>query len=247
MDVYFKTSAPGTTAAAGGGAVVNSKHGDRSATATTAAVATRSFWKLARMMSKHDHRIAPSNAQQVNSLKKRAMQYFTAATTTKPALQQQHSKDDEFEQKGQVASSNHCTTAVPQPALLPAAKTTMKTTTSMPSSTTVSSSSATAAAKDAASTTVVGAKTSPSNHGSGHLKKSPSGQSASLSTASSYRLRKAMAWLGRSFHRFQYSGLIKFQKRKMENNASLPSLGDYAPLSTGRHAFEGSERPFTYA
>ncbi|KAI8144642.1 hypothetical protein BJV82DRAFT_608045 [Fennellomyces sp. T-0311] len=148
-----------------------------SSTSSSAAIANdkdKKFWQMAKFMSKHDRRIAPSS-NEVTSLKKRAMQYFSAV---KPA------------QKQSLSSSQEQNTTL-QP-----------------------------------------------------IKPSLSGQTNS-SSASSYRLRKAMAWLGRSFHRFQCSGLLKF--KKMGNNQSLSSLGDYDDHSTGRHAFEDSERPFAYS
>ena len=147
-------------------------HSSETSAAAVSSDKDKKFWQMAKLMSKNDRKIAPSS-NDVTSLKKRAMQYFSAV---KPS------------EKQSIASPQTQGDAV---------------------------------------------KT---------IKPSISGQSAS-STVSSYRLRRAVAWLGRSFHRFQSSGLLKF--KKMESHQSLSSLGDYEGQSSGRHAFEDLERTQT--
>ena len=236
MDVYFHSSA---SPASSTGVATNSNNKKST---------TRSFWKIAGILSKHDHRVAPTNEQQVTSLKKRAMKYFIAAT--KPALQ----REQKLQQKDVEP-------LVPAPVLLSAA-TSMPTSSSLSTAATSTTKAATSTTQNwTASTTAIDEvainnnNNNNSNSNSLHLERS----SSSAATPNSYRLRKAMAWLGRSFHRFQYSGLLKYQQKrtKMQNTISLPSLVDdhdfhpplpnSSPMSNGRKAFEDIERPsFTY-
>ncbi|KAG2218260.1 hypothetical protein INT45_006261 [Circinella minor] len=235
MDVYFHSS---TSPASSTGVVTNSNNKKSS---------IRSFWKIAGIISKHDHRIAPTNEQQIISLKKRAVKYFTAAT--KPPIQEEEKRQQKDVEPSVPEPS------VPEPVLL-SAGTSMPTSSSLSTAATSTTKAATAKTQTwTASTTAIDETAINNTSNSLHLEQS----SSSTASPNNYRLRKAMAWLGQSFHRFQHSGLLKFQQKRtrMQNTISLPSLVDdhdfhpplqnSSPASNGRKAFDDIERPsFTY-